>query len=262
MTYRGPLAVALVVVALVAGAAFVVWPRGASPVTEEDALADFRDQATTAATTAPAAPSQPAPGVYRYASSGHEEVQLGPLPAESRTYPDTMALVVVAEPDASCFTVTLNLLDQHTEDTTYCADGEGRLRIQAHRKHQTIGIMEPTAEMTCAGDVLYVPGQDEQTLRCALALSGGPITVDADLAGTSRARTGEAVEVDGVPVDALYLDVTYEMSGDLDGTWHEQLWFSAEDWTLLRVERAFDLAGLATFTERSQLDLLSLEPSR
>ena len=125
-------------------------------VTEQEALEDYRSRDTTPAAqrddTAGSA-TLPAPGVYSYTASGQEVVKLGPLPAETRPYPDTMTVVIVDD-EPSCFTATLNLLDQHTEDTTYCLDDTGRLLIDSHHKHQQIGAVNPSAAMTCDPDVL------------------------------------------------------------------------------------------------------------
>ncbi len=246
--------------AVLATGAYLAWPRGASPVTEQEALADFRAQPTTtppdAATEAPALPE---PGVYTYASSGGETVELGVLPPETRTYPDTMSVVIV-DTGSGCFTATLNLLDQHTEDTTYCADDSGGLRIDSHEKHQQIGALRPTASMACDPAKLVHHGDEAADPSCTITLSGGPAALTATVAGTTEVSEA-TVRVGEDEVDALAVDVTYEISGDLTGTWHEQTWF-ADDWLPLRIERSLDLDGLADFTERSTLVLADATPSR
>ncbi|MCZ7631144.1 MAG: hypothetical protein M5U19_19805 [Microthrixaceae bacterium] len=70
----------------------------------------------------------PTPGVYRYAGSGSETVQLGPIPEETRTLPSGINGVVThaeAVSDQACFVTTLNLIEQHTEDSTYCRTDQG-----------------------------------------------------------------------------------------------------------------------------------------
>lgn len=246
-------------VVVIAAVAYIAWPRGADPVTEEEALDDFRSQSADEdgdATSGDA--STPTPGVYTYASSGQEEVKLGVLPTETRTYPDTMSVVVVPA-DPSCFTATVNLLAPHTEDTTYCLDEDGGLRIDSHVKHQQVGAVSPTATMACDPDLLAAGDREPTELSCTLTLSGGPAELTATLAGTAEA-TDDTVTVGDEEIDAIAVTVTYEISGDLTGSWHEEVWFAAESWLPLQIERELDLEGLATFTEQSSLTLTDTEP--
>jgi hypothetical protein len=255
--------VGLAVVAVVAlgVGAFVAWPRGASPVTEDEALESFRAQTGGSATdTDPEASHLPAPGVYAMDSTGEEVVKLGVLPAETRTYPKTMSIVVV-DSGPSCFTMTLNLLDQHTEDTTYCVGDTGGLRIDSHVKHQKIGALSPTASMTCDPDQLVTPDGGAADPTCKLSLSGGPAQLSATLTGTTEVSDA-SIQVGSSDIDALVVDVTYQITGDLTGTWHEKIWFAADNWLPVRIERALDLNGLATFTERSTLQLTDTSPRR
>jgi len=256
------------VVAVVAGAllvaigvaVFVVWPRGGSPVTKDEAIADFREQSGSDPDQ-DATADLPEPGVYTYAASGQEEVKLGILPTETRPYPDEMFVTVVAGPRPECFVATLNLLDQHSEDTTYCTDEDGGLHLADHQKRQQVGALSPSATMTCDPDVLYEPGTSSTDLACELRLAAGPTTLTASLTGTSHTTEDRTVDVDGRAVDAVLVDVRYAVSGDLTGSWHERIWFARENWLPLRIERTLDLQGLATFTEQSELVLTSLTPS-
>lgn len=257
--YRKVLMIVAVVAAILVGVvAYAAWPRGATPVTEDEALDDFRSQTGSESSTS-AATGLPRPGVYTYRSSGEEVVQLGVLPSETRPYPGTMSVVVVGS-GPSCFTTTLNLIDQHTEDTTYCVEEGGGLSIESHEKHQQIGAVSPDASMTCDPATLVADGAQTSELRCTLALSGGPAELTATLDGTAES-TGDTVTVGDEDVEATAVDVTYEISGDLSGSWRERTWFRSTDWLPLRIERELDLEGLATFTERSTLELTDLEPA-
>ncbi len=92
-------------------------------------------------------------------------------------------------------------------------------------------------------------------------VAGGPVELTAGVAGATQVSEA-TVDVGGPAVDAVVLDTTYEVSGDLTGTWHEKVWFAVDDWLPLRIERALDLDGLATFTERSALVLADPDPRR
>lgn len=261
MRQRVLLLVAAAFAVAVVAVVYVAWPRGATPVTEAEALDDYRSQTTVAPPQdRPAAARLPTPGVYTYTSSGEEVVKLGVLPAETRTYPETMTVVIV-DAGPSCFTATLNLLDQHTEDTTYCLDDSGGLRIESHTKRQSIGALNPTATMTCDPGILVSDANNPAELACTLSLSGGPAQLTATLTGMT-AVAEQPVTVAGTDVDARVVAVTYAITGDLSGTWHERIWFAAENWLALRIERELDLNGLATFTERSTLELTDTAPRR
>lgn len=290
------LVAALVLVVGLGVGAYTFWPRSASPITEEEALDRFRERAQDAeagqsgegaqggesaqggeadggevdgAGSAPGAEpaasrpevALPAAGVYTFTTTGGEDVKLGMLPTETRTYPSTVTAIVVADSDV-CATVTLNLLEQHTEDTTYCTTPTGGLRIDRHVKHQKVGSLSPTATMTCDPGMIFEPEESALDPSCILELAGGPAQLTADVDGNSRSVAGEVVEVDGAEVAATKVELRYVISGDLTGTWTEDIWFADHDRTPLRIERQLDLNGLATFNEDSTLALTSLEPVR
>lgn len=268
----GPIAL-VVVVGVVA---FLAWPRGGTAVSEDEALENFRsDRSSTTAgdgsgesdeappdgsDPADATASLPVPGVYSFATTGRESVKLGPLPAETRDYPATVPVTVTAGAEDGCFTVKVDLLAEHREDTTYCTTEDGGLRLAGHEKRQVVGPMKPVATMTCHDDVLVDPNTDEGELSCSLTVDGGPAKLDATVAGTIATRSS-AIEVDGQSVDAVEVAIVNILSGDLSGSWTETIWMSTEDWLPLRIQRELDMAGLATFSESSDLTIQSLEPA-
>ncbi len=246
---------------LMATTSFVLWPRGTTPLTEDEALDAFRDNNTGLTTSPPGASALPPPGVYVFAASGEEEIKLGALPTETRPYPDTVP-VSVSHLDRSCFTVTIGLLDQHTEETTYCVSADRALAINSHVKHQQIGALSPIAKMECDPAEVVRTEEGQAPLRCRLTLSGGPARLTARLHGTSRFTHGATVMVAGEWVRAAKVDITYEISGDLTGTWAETLWLRADDWLPLRIEHNLELQGLAALRESFHLELTSLKSTR
>lgn len=248
----------MVVVALAAVAigAFVLWPRGTTEISHQQAVDDFRERSGSTSPVSSDA-STPAAGVYTYAADGREEVKLGPLPSENRPFPETVTAVVV-DSGAACFDWTLNIFAEHTEQTRYCTDPT--LRLDAHTKHQRIGALSPTATMTCDPNTLVAPDGVAAALQCSLNLSGGPASVSATLSGTATAGPAESLTIGGVEVATTPITVRYDVSGDLDGTWTETTWWSANHLPV-RVERDLDLSGPATFSETSHLELRSLEPT-
>lgn len=255
-------AVAVVAVLLAAFGAWTFWPRGTNEVSEQDAVDDFRDRTTTPTSPEteddPTTPAIPEPGVYTFAAEGSEDVKLGPLPAQTRPFPDQVTATVVDE-GGGCFQLTLSFFEEHTEDTRYCATEDG-LTLVAHTKHQKIGALSPTGEMSCDPSVLLATGQDEQELTCTLDLTGAPVAISASLAGTATAGETEEVTIGTETVDVTPLTIVYDVSGDLSGTWTETLWLT-ESHLPVRIERTLDLSGPATFSEQSRLDLEDLTPS-
>lgn len=266
MRRRAVGAAALAALVIVAVGAWAFWPRGTTAVSERDALADFRQQRGTTrdgpadevAERAARTRSLPDPGVYTFRASGEEEVKLGPLPTETRSVPERVIATVVDAGDG-CFELTVSFFEEHTETTRYCTSG-GSLALDAHTKHQRIGALSPTAEMSCDPAVLLSSERSEHELSCELELSGGPRPITAALAGTARAREPEELTVGGVAVAATPLTVSYAVTGDLSGSWTETLW-ADEVGLPLRIERSLDLSGPATFTERSRLDIEKLAPA-
>lgn len=253
-------AVALVLVVAVGTGAYLFWPRGTDPITEKEAVTDFRDR-TANETGGGDRAGRPAPGVYVYRATGSEDVKLGPLPSQTRTHPATVTMVIVDDARPGCFTATLNLSAQHTEDTTYCVDGQA-LRLDRHTKHQQVGALSPTATMTCDPSVLVDEHGNGATLACTLGLSGGPTSLDAKLAGTTTVGHLGTVAVGDEQIAATRVDVSYTISGDLSGTWRESVWFSDAQWLPLRIERDLAIRGLATFSERTTLELTDATPRR
>lgn len=259
----------VVVVALVALVAVLVWPRGADPVSEEDALESFREGGSTGSTpekaTEGTSTAVPARGVYRYTGSGSETVQLGPIPPETRNFPpETNGVVTDAEAVSGevCYVTTLNLIEQHTEDSTYCRTADGGLRLEHFEKHQQVSVFKPTVDIRCDPGVLWEPGTPELALQCSLELLGGPKKVTVGFSGTSTAVEGETRVLDGVESDVVTLDVHFDIEGTVSGTWDEKLTFTTDDGLLVGIDRLFDLKGFASFLEDFEYELASAVPAR
>lgn len=253
--------VGIVVACLLIGAAVVLWPRGTTEVSEQDAVEDFRARDASSTTAAPSSQrAVPEPGVYTYAAEGQEEVKLGPLPAETRPLPSTVTAVAV-DVGEGCFDWTVNLFAEHTEDTRWCT--EPVLRLDGHTKHQQIGALSPTATVACdpnemPDDTAGSAGSTE--LSCTLEMTGGPASITASLAGTATAGEPTTIDIDGAEVAVTPVNVNYAVTGDLTGTWDETTWWTTEHLPA-RIERTLDLSGPATFSETSKLQLTSLVPA-
>lgn len=253
------IAVGVLVVALVGTVAWLVWPRGTTPVTEDQALDEFHRRSEGSSTTGGPSATEPAPGVYRYSADGNERIKIGPLPTDTRTLPDTVTASVVAS-NARCFTFSINFFAEHIEDTRYCTTGDGSLRLDEHLKHQTVGVVSPTATMRCDPATVLPPSPSRVPIRCSLTLAGAPISVDATLVGTAERKPARTTRVGDSTVQVTPVTVTFTLSGDLTGSWTETTWFT-ENHLPVRIDRRLSLRGPATFGESSRLTLLDLTPA-
>lgn len=267
----------VVLVAAIALIAILAWPRGSDPVSEEDALESFREQSgdgssTTEAPEPPedaasdpsASEAAPESGVYRYQGAGSETVQLGPIPSETREFPaEINGVVTEADPssDGACFVMALNLIEQHTEDSTYCRTAEGGLRLDHYEKHQQVSAFNATVDIRCDPGTLWQPGEAELPLECSLELLGGPKAVKVDLTGTATATEGETRDLDGAQRDVVTVELHFDIEGSITGTWDETLTFTTDDALLVGIDRLFDLKGFASFLEDFGYELTSAVPT-
>ncbi|MFV0317139.1 MAG: hypothetical protein ACK5O2_09305 [Microthrixaceae bacterium] len=275
------IATGVVVVIVAVGIFWLTRPRGADPISEADAVESFRETegsaagsdgsdsttSTTATDGEDGGSATPTPGVYSYATTGREVVKLGPLPAETRDFPETTTAAVTtsASTDDSqlCFDYKLNLIEQHTEDTTWCRSEGGALRFASYAKHQSVAQFNPTVNIACDPSIVWEAGIDSQDLSCDLTLDGGPMEVTTEVTGTSVSSPPESLEVgDGASVEVIPVAMNFDLEGSVSGTWSEKLWLDARSMLPVKIERSFRLEGFATFDEQSTLVLQSTEPNR
>lgn len=251
-----------VVVALVLGVlTYLLWPRGTTRITREEAVETFRGSDNSPTTAESDGRRVPPAGVYSYAAEGQEEVKLGPLPAQTRPFPPSVTAVSV-DAGGGCFDWTVNLFVEHTETTRWCTDAG--LRLETNTKHQTVGALNPTFTMSCdPGTVLLDPPDPSRpsTLQCTIEVAGGPVSVRTEVTGTATTGSPTPVRVGGEDVTATPVEVHIPVQGTINGTWDETTWWGPGHLPL-RIRRSLDLTGPATFKETSSLQLVDMEPAR
>lgn len=251
-----------VIVALIAAIAFVVWPRGTTEISPDQAVDQFRNRQGSSTTTRPDTDefsTTPRAGVYTFAATGEETAKVGPFPAQEHKVPATVTAVVV-DGDDSCFTFSVNFYAEHTEESRYCLEGTS-LRLAHYTKRQTIGAITATVSMECDPNVIRsgtAPGSTP--LTCTLTVSGGPFSVKTELAGTSTTKAGAAVTVGDEKFQALPTETVLDATGSVTGAWTERIWWSPDNLPV-RMERGFHMKGAATFDENPSLTLTDLTPS-
>ena len=216
------------------------------------ALARFRAQGVVA-TTADALPGLPAPGVYRYATTGGEYVSL--LDTRRRYSPTTLRIVTrrgcgVREEQ---FFVT-----QHLEYYDRCGD-----KLVSYGTDIAYWWTHGTQDFVCHGGSFDLAG----------ALPGARVEWDCADEDTHAHQTtvavgDETVTVEGVPLPARHTRWITDFSGATVGAAVVDDWFDPSTGLLLREKRDIALrvgsgfVGRLSYTDVSEYTLLSVTPSR
>lgn len=235
---------------------------GVAPVESGSGGGNSHAQAGQGGTATPGSLSRvPAAGVYAYSAEGYERVSIGPA-EQTRQLASTVTATV--RPSGTCWTFTHSLFVEHTEDTTYCIADGGSLTLEGHTKHQKVGVVTATADMGC-DPATVVPGSAASgstwEATCRMETHTPVFTAGTIQRGTTAVVGIEAVDVAGRAVQAWHVRIRRNVSGDLTGFWHEDVWFAHADGLPLRIVRNAELSGPATFREESTFSLRSLEPS-
>jgi hypothetical protein len=238
---------------VLAGGLFLVGGRyWSGDVDLAEALARFRAQGT-AATTADALPGLPAPGVYRYLTTGGEYVS---LLDNRRSYSATTMRIVTRR---GCgvreeqFFVT-----QHLEYYDRCGDA-----LVAYGTDIAYWWTHGTQDFTCQGGSFDMAG----------ARPGASVQWDCADEDTRAHQTtvyvgDETVQVEGVPLPARHTRWITDFSGATAGGAVVDDWFDPSTGLLLRETRSIALrvgsqfVGRLSYTDRSEYTLLSVTPTR
>ena len=264
--------VATVVVGALVGGAVVVsrilLNDTARMVDADEAVERFRAQTTVAPTTAPAASSTtaavelattPAPGVYRYATTGIETIDS--LGGTEHAYPAETTLTVT--PDGCGVLLRWDLLKERYEEFRLCVTAEGiELQPTAAAYHEFFGVGQ-RQEIVCDREVLVVPAdgapRDVVPLAC---------TIDEQLWLPEWEVVGpEVLTVDGSAIDTTHVRMRI---ADEDQYWERTVvdWWLDEHGLPVRMtttkesKSPSDLVGDVIYTEQYTAELVSLDPLR
>ena len=260
MTRTVAIAISVVVLVVAVIAAWLIWPRGSTPVTLEEARTDLEERRQADAAAADAETGAPATGVYEYTVEGTQSVGFGGVTDEDRAIPETVNVGIDAT-GPGCFEITLNLVDQHVERTTLC-DDEGTVSMARHRKEMEFGALSPTIDMTCDPAVVVddrTPGS-RTDLRCEMDVSVAVVETTGEATGVAVVGAVEDVVVGDEARPTLPVEMTYTMDGAMAGSWTQHYWLDEATLLPLRIERRMDLSGPASISETSTLLLNDLDP--
>jgi hypothetical protein len=252
---RRRLAVVLLVVDMLvlAGGLFLVGGRyWRGDVDLAEALTRFR-AAGVGATTAPALPGLPAPGVYQYRTTGGEYVS---LLDNRRRYSSTTMRIVTAR---GCgvreeqFFVT-----QHVEYYDRCGD-----KLVTYGTDIAYWWTHGTQDFACRGGSFDMAGT-----RPGAQVEWDCADEDTHAHQLTAYLGDEPVTVEGVPLPARHTRWTTEFSGATVGAAVVDDWFDPSTGLLLREKRNIALrvgsgfVGRLSYTDVSEYVLASVTPLR
>jgi hypothetical protein len=205
----------------------------------------------------PTAPTEVVPGVYRYATSGHEEVDA--LGGSRHDYPDTSAITYRR---SGCGTeVRWQPLQERFSSDDLCRAAPG---IELRRSVQRRAFFGQSEEqqLVCEPGVLLLPDR----ARAGQQSSGRCRSDDTEVALTIRVLDVSDVLVDGKAVEVVHLSSAGRLTGSTRGTTQREQWLTHSG-LLVRVEATTDTdrdtaGGTVHYTETYALRLLSLTPAR
>jgi hypothetical protein len=247
-----PVRVALVVVLLAAvGAGIWLWQRAgeSTPVSQESALRDFREEGGGAA----AAPGIPAAGVYTYRQDGSERGGVGPAHI-SRDLPDEARYVVTGADGG--YRAELGMSQEHIEGVTIRV-GEAGSREVARRTKVTFLGFGRDDRRALRPPPLWLPAR----LSAGRTWGGSYTAGELPVTYRNRVLRRDAVEVDGRRWAVWVVRSDSRTGGVHPGERTDTWWWSPRIALPLRWTIDMRIGGPASLETRATLDLVSATPA-
>lgn len=249
-------ATTLIVVAA-AGVWFFVLRSPATQVDLRQALGFYRQEQKLG--QADASASLPPTGVYRYRTSGSEQLSIAGI---SRSFPAATDMIVTEA--AGCATMTWEPLKQHTEGWVECPQKNGALSITSTPSYEQIAGTQNTTVIHCPAGMYFVPPDPfiGERWRTTCHSSGESIVFSGEVLGMSLVNVG------GRRVPALHTHLNLSFSGSESGTNPNDFWVSLHNGLILRQRETADLSqqsgplGSVRYTEQMAITLGSVTPIR
>jgi hypothetical protein len=251
------IATVTLVVLAAAGAWFFVVRTPATRVDLRQALSFYRQEQERghAAGNAYLPPS----GVYRYRSSGGEQLSFAHI---SRSFPAATDMIVTEA--AGCATMNWEPLTEHTEGWVLCPQKNGALVIASAPSYEAIAGTHDTTVISCPAGMYFVPSHPFTGQRWSKTCHspGERIVFSGTVVGMS------SVDVGGVEVSALHTHIILSFSGSESGLNPNDFWVARHNGLILRQRETADLSqpagplGSVRYTEQMTIRLASVTPVR
>jgi hypothetical protein len=189
----------------------------------------------------------PQSGVYRYRSSGSEQLSVGDI---SRSFPAASDMIVTD--GDGCATMKWEPLEEHMEGLVACPDRGGGLEVKTSLSYEEI-----------AGTYFVPPHATVgQTWRTTCHEPGENVVFAGRVLGRSLIRVGRS------RVPAIQTRLTSTFSGDQSGTSPATYWISLQNGLILRqletvaISQQAGPLGPVHYTEQMAIALNSAVPDR
>ena len=203
-------------------------------------------------------PDGPPPGVYVYATTGHEDVSA--MGGARHDYPARTTITVTDTPCGR--DLRWDALAQRWDDLETCTSGPEIDLASFTTHHEFFSVRDQRTYVCPPGTVIRprstVPGA---TTHGGCSVAGAATTVDATVKGV------ENVLVGGVGVPAVHVHVVQMLTGQTSGTKTNDVWFALADGVIARFEstvngRSNSPVGESDYHEVVNLWLTSVTPQR
>jgi hypothetical protein len=196
-------------------------------------------------------PAVPEPGVYRYDTSGWEELS---MPGSRRSFPSETAQTVTHT--ACGFQVGWQPLEERADTFELCV-GDGRAVLASVTTYRSFFGNAHEQRFTCTE--VPAPGGVAWSVRC----SDEGTTMHV----SSRLEERVVLAVDGQQVETVRVRMESRLEGDTSGTRRALMWFREGDGLLVRTEVEADLRvqgpfGPLRYREEHRLHLADLTARR
>jgi hypothetical protein len=251
-------ATVVVVVALVAaGVWFFVIRSPATQVDLHEALHIYRKQ--QGSSPAAGLARLPAPGVYRYQTTGGEQLSIAGI---SRSFPSTSQMIVTAA--NGCATMKWEPLTQHIEGWVACPERTGGLEITSAPSYEQIAGAETTSVIRCPAGMYFVPPRPFTGERWSITCHspGETVLFSGRVLGQGSVNVGDA------KVPALHTEIDLSFAGAQSGQNPNDIWVSPATGLILRQSETVNVTqqagplGSVRYQEHMAIALTSMVPVR
>jgi hypothetical protein len=212
---------------------------------------------TTTASASAIARSLPAPGVYRYRTTGEESIDV--LGGAHHTYPAQSTITVT--PDGCGVQLRWDVLQERRDEWRLCVTPAGLVEPWALQYHEF--FKQPDAEaLVCPATTLLLPSTPK---------TGGGWNVHCTLAGDAEPQRFEVLGSAVLQVGTVSVPTTHvRQSVNYDGSLYEHTindwWLAADGLPVRGVETKSSASpspiGNVIYKEHYEIDLESLTPLR
>ena len=248
-------AVAVVLVGVTSVVGVRWWlTRAPEPVTVGQAVDRYRSSMATTS-TAPPSGALPSPGVYVYATAGHETVDA--LGGDTHDYPSTTTITVTST--ACGFHMTWTPVSGRSDATDVCRTGDGLVTTRTVNTHAFFQISQ-SETFTCTDQSWWLPPRTSETWTTTCTSDGGRVTTrSARVVGVESMVIGDSSH------EVVHVELDDVIAGSSTGTSKTELWLDATTGLLVREISSVSTSnssaiGDVKFSEQLELRLQSMAP--